>query len=342
MQEERQVLRDGIERFPDAAKLHMMLGQLEERLGNPAAARKALQAGLSHNPKAIPMWIMLARLEERQGSVPAARAILDQARLRNAKSADLWRASVRTEIRAGNKAAASATLTRGMQDCAGTPAVGKLWALHINMAERTQRKAKMQDAVKSADSDPHVFAAVGAVFVGDRKYDKARKFFERATALDGDVGDFWGMWLACEETAKNADAAAKVIAAAKQVRARRNAFASALYRAAAPTLCQHAKRTAGGSTSRGAVGAATQGPNKCAQALRACHATARTGPDAKSRSRAMTNLRRRRTAPQPACTGRRESDGTRVRACTPHPWRKICAQCWAQHIANYLATVLLE
>jgi pre-mRNA-processing factor 6 len=215
------VLQEGIERFPDAPKLHMMLGQLEERDKNAAAARKALQMGLKRNPKCVPMWIMLARLEEKQGSVPAARAILEQGRLRNPKNAELWQAAVRTEVRAGNSAAASATLTRGVQDCEGAQNVGKLWALYIGMAQRTQRKARMQDAVKKADDDPHVFAAVGCVFLADRKYDKARKFFQRATVLNSDIGDFWGIWISCEEAAKQSpDAAANVMAAAKKVRAR--------------------------------------------------------------------------------------------------------------------------
>jgi pre-mRNA-processing factor 6 len=217
VQEEREVLQEGIQRFPDAPKLHMMLGQLEERDNSPSAARKALQTGLKHNSKCVPMWIMLAQLEEKQGSVPAARAILEQGRLRNPRNPELWQAAVRTEVRAGNLAAASATLTRGVQDCEGTDNVGKLWALYIGMAQRTQRKARMQDAVKKADDDPYVFAAVGDVFLADRKYDKARKFLQRATVLDSDIGDFWGMWVSCEEAAKSPDVAANVMAAAKKV-----------------------------------------------------------------------------------------------------------------------------
>ena len=212
------MLQEGIARFGDAPKLHMMLAQLCERTDSLAAARRALQQGLKHSPKCVPLWIMLARLEERQGSVPTARAMLEQARLRNPKNADLWCAAVRTEARANNAAAAAAILTRALQDCADAPGVGKLWALYVTMAERTQRRAKMEDALRKAGDSPHMFAAVGQKFLEDRKYDKARKYFQRATVLDGDIGDFWGMWVACEEAAGVADAAKAVIAAAKKVR----------------------------------------------------------------------------------------------------------------------------
>jgi pre-mRNA-processing factor 6 len=217
MQEQREVLQEGIVRFGDAPKLHMMLAQLEERSGDLPAARRTLQRGLKHSPRCVPLWIMLARLEERQGSVTSARAMLEQGRLRNPQNPDLWCAAVRTEARAGNAAAASATLTRALQDCADTPDVGKLWALYVTMAERAQRRAKMEDALRKAGDSAHMFAAVGQKFLEDRKYDKARKYFQRATVLDGDIGDFWGLWVRCEEAAGNKEAAAKVLAAAKKV-----------------------------------------------------------------------------------------------------------------------------
>jgi Tfp pilus assembly protein PilF len=218
MQEQRQVLQEGMTRFSDAPKLHMMLAQLEEKSGDIPAARKALQKGLKHSPKCVPMWTMLARLEEKHASVPAARAMLEQARLRNPKCSELWRAAVRTESRAGNSAAASTTLTRALQDCAGTAGVGKLWALHVSMAERTQRKAKMEDALRKAGDSPHMFAAVGQKFLEDRRYEKARKYFHRATVLDEDIGDFWGMLVACEQAAGRPDAAAQAVSDAKKVR----------------------------------------------------------------------------------------------------------------------------
>jgi pre-mRNA-processing factor 6 len=80
VQEERELLEQGVAKFGDAPKLHMMLAQLEERQGDVAAARRALQAGLKSSARSVPLWLMLACLEERQGNVPSARAMLEQVR----------------------------------------------------------------------------------------------------------------------------------------------------------------------------------------------------------------------------------------------------------------------
>ena len=78
MQEEKKLLEEGVEKFGDAPKLHMMLAQFSSSRGDAQAARRALQAGLKHSPRRVPLWLMLARLEEKEGNVPSARALLEQ------------------------------------------------------------------------------------------------------------------------------------------------------------------------------------------------------------------------------------------------------------------------
>lgn len=143
-----------------------------------------------------------------------------QARLRVSQSPALWRTAVRTELRAGNDAAASAALVRGLQDCkdvAGSGGVGSLWAQHIALAPRAQRKGRMAECVRQSDDSADIFAAFGAQFAADRKFDIARRYFRRATALDGDIGDIWGMWIAAETMDGKPDGAAEVLAAAQKV-----------------------------------------------------------------------------------------------------------------------------
>lgn len=55
-----------------------MLGQLEERRGNPEAARTAYQNGLKRCMTSAPLWRSLSRLEERSGAVGKARNVLEQ------------------------------------------------------------------------------------------------------------------------------------------------------------------------------------------------------------------------------------------------------------------------
>lgn len=127
---------------------------------------------------------------------------------------------MRTELRAGNDAAAAAVLVRGLQDCkdvAGSGGVGALWAQHIALAPRAQRKGRMAECVRQSDDSADIFAAFGAQFAADRKFDIARRYFRRATALDGDVGDVWGLWIAAETADGQADSATEVLAAAQKV-----------------------------------------------------------------------------------------------------------------------------
>ncbi|PSC71481.1 STABILIZED1-like [Micractinium conductrix] len=193
--EERQLLTEGIRRFPSFWKLHLMLGQLEERQGHADAARLAYAAGIKRNMDAIPLWVAAARLEERGGNVAKARALLEQARLKNPKQPALWLAAVRTETRAQNTKAAEALMAKALQDC---PDSGPLWAETINMAPRPQRKSRSVDALKKCNDDPFVVAAVAGLFWADRKVDKARSWFNRAVTLNPDVGDFWASYFKFE------------------------------------------------------------------------------------------------------------------------------------------------
>ncbi|GLC38459.1 hypothetical protein PLESTB_001727900 [Pleodorina starrii] len=186
---ERELLEEGIRRFPGFEKLYLMLGQLEQRCGNTDGARVAYRNGLARCTASIPLWRSAARLEEEAGgNVGRARALLDQARLKNPKTEALWLAAIRTEQRAGNEKAADSTLAKALQDC---PTSGLLWAEAISMAPRPARRTKATDALKRCDNDPHVVAAVAQLFWADRKVEKARSWFNRAVTLNPDIGDHW-------------------------------------------------------------------------------------------------------------------------------------------------------
>ena len=54
-------------------------------------------------------------------------------------------------------------------------------------------------AIKSCNDDPHVIVAVAGLFVSERKYEKARKWFLRATTINPELGDAWVRWYAFEK-----------------------------------------------------------------------------------------------------------------------------------------------
>ena len=186
--EQRRVLHDGIERFPQAWKLHIMLGQLEEQAGAIEEARKAYSNGVKRCPGSIPLWVSYARMEENQGSIGKARALLEQARLKNPKNELAWLHAVRTELRTGNTKAADTLMAKALQEC---PMSGILWAENVSTAPRTSRKTRSVDALKRCHDDPYVIAAVARLFWNDRKIDKARTWLTRSVTLNSDIGDFW-------------------------------------------------------------------------------------------------------------------------------------------------------
>ncbi|CAM9945628.1 unnamed protein product, partial [Choristocarpus tenellus] len=57
---------------------------------------------------------------------------------------------------------------------------------------------KSLEALKRCDNNPSVIAAVARRFWSDRKYPKARKWFNRAVTLDPDAGDAWAAYYAFE------------------------------------------------------------------------------------------------------------------------------------------------
>ena len=52
--------------------------------------------------------------------------------------------------------------------------------------------------MQRCDNDPHVVAAIAALFWHDRKVDKARTWFNRCVTVAPDHGDFWAAYLKFE------------------------------------------------------------------------------------------------------------------------------------------------
>ena len=204
---EAALLAEGTTRFPTAPKLWMMYGQLREREGDRARAREIYGAGLRACPTSMPLWRLAARVDEALGGAVRARSTLEAARHKLPQSAELWIESVRLERRHGGDKVADALLARALQEC---PSAGALWAEAIATAPRPAQKRTSIDALQRCDNDPAVVLAVARLFAADRKLDKARKWFDRATTLDADAGDAWAAWLAFEHANGDADAVAEV------------------------------------------------------------------------------------------------------------------------------------
>ncbi|KRX96568.1 Pre-mRNA-processing factor 6, partial [Trichinella pseudospiralis] len=190
------LIKQGVEMYPESEKLWMMVGQLYASKGDIESARKAYAEGLKHCSGCIAMWILAAQFEEEQDCFIRARALLEKARLKNPKNPSLWLAAIRIEQRGGFGEAALNLLARALQDC---PNAGLLWAEAIQIESRPARKSKSVDALRKCEHDPHVLLAVSKLFWSERKVNKAREWFNRTVKVDPDLGDSWAYYYKFEQ-----------------------------------------------------------------------------------------------------------------------------------------------
>ncbi|KAI9675608.1 MAG: hypothetical protein M1817_000974 [Caeruleum heppii] len=191
------LVNQGLQLYPTAAKLWMMKGQIYASLPAPNGpkipqAREAYNTGTRACPSSVPLWLLAARLEESLGLPVRARSILDRARLAAPKSASLWLESIRLERRANNLAQAKNLMAKALQELSTS---GLLWAESIwHFEARTHRKTRTVEALRTVESDPYLFVTAARVFWSERKTDKARSWFEKAILAQSDLGDSWGWY----------------------------------------------------------------------------------------------------------------------------------------------------
>lgn len=227
---EKKFLQDGLEKYPKAEKLWLMLAQWHERAElrgdmelEPVAARgqvteiaklstpRAVYASaVDKCRKSVHLWIGYARLEERRGSISKARAILERGResCKGGEKIDiLWRESVSLEVRDSKSKAGTSLLARALQECKHS---GRLWAMSVALEPRAGQKSKSVDAIKHCPEEGIVILEVAKYIWRSGKQDKARTWLKRSVEVDPDWGDSWATLLAFEREHGSADAAADV------------------------------------------------------------------------------------------------------------------------------------
>lgn len=192
------LVQDGLARYPKAAKLHMMKGQIYQfDFDTPqiTQARESYAAGTRACPRSATLWLLASRLEESQSLTVKARSVLERGRIANPKNPLLWTESIRVERRAANNTAAQNLMSRALQDVLPEQS-GSLWAERIwHMASRKERKALALEAVKKVDNNAILFVTVARIFWAERRLEKASTWFEKALVLDSDWGDGWAWYL---------------------------------------------------------------------------------------------------------------------------------------------------
>jgi pre-mRNA-processing factor 6 len=187
-----EVVNEGLQIYPKAAKLWMQKGQIYESKNMLPQAREAYNTGTRACPQSVPLWLLASRLEEKMGVIVKARSVLDRARLAVPKNPELWTETVRLEYRTKNLPAANQKMAQALQECSTS---GLVWSERIwHLEARTQRKPRILEAIQKADNDPILFVTAARIFWGERKLEKADSWFQKAVILDPDQGDTWGWY----------------------------------------------------------------------------------------------------------------------------------------------------
>lgn len=216
---ELKLLQSGLQKYPKAVKLWLMLAQWYERgsrdldldtiedvagkqenseLRTLSDASAVYAKAVERCPKCVELWIGYARNEEKTVSASQARAILERGRERckgTEKIDLLWREYVYLEVRDTQHAAAVSVLARALQHCKHS---GRLWALSIPLEVRSRQKTKSVDAIKQCPEDAAVILEVAKYIWRTGKVEKARSWLKLSSELDADWGDTWATWLAFE------------------------------------------------------------------------------------------------------------------------------------------------
>eukprot|EP01107_Rhizomastix_libera_P018158 TRINITY_DN911_c0_g1_i1.p1 TRINITY_DN911_c0_g1~~TRINITY_DN911_c0_g1_i1.p1 ORF type:complete len:1003 (-),score=265.51 TRINITY_DN911_c0_g1_i1:93-3101(-) len=218
------LLTEGLARFPRFEKLWLLRCELAEEMERERSenigasstpeegqsAKELYQSGLRNCPGSIQLWINAARCEEKDGSAAScarARVLLERARQVILHSPELWLEAIRAEVRVGNKKAALNLLPRAIQDC---PKSGILLAEDILLETNPEARRKKSTSALSITDDPHLLLAVARVFVIERRFDKARNWFQKGSIKDPQLGDVWAAWYAMEQRHGTAEGAAAV------------------------------------------------------------------------------------------------------------------------------------
>lgn len=112
------------------------------------------------------------------------------------------------ELNRNDRKSAQYQLSRALQEC---PTDGQLWGLAIELENKSTRKGVCVDALKKTNKDPYTMLSIAKMCWREKKYAKARKWFESALILNSDLGDTWIYFYAFEVDMNEKDNEKKII-----------------------------------------------------------------------------------------------------------------------------------
>lgn len=183
---------EGLLSFPSCYKLYLQKAQILEEAGDLTKARNVLSIGTKSAPEAIELWRYLSDVDYKLGNGTRARSDLDLGLLKNPNSDKLWFAKLELEKKLKNTDQISVMLTKALKEF---PHSSFIWRFNLTFnTKKSLRKTLYQDALNATNNNVRVLIIIGYNFWIDGKFDKAKRWFERAIVADEDFGDSWAWY----------------------------------------------------------------------------------------------------------------------------------------------------
>ena len=193
----KEIALKGIQDFPNDKNIYIKFAGL----CNNEEARDIIVNACNKLPECGKLWILLARIEETDNNDLKARYILEKGR--NASNdINVLYESIEYEIRKINYKAAELILNKGLQEFSSD---GRLWSYAISLCDSKNKKTRTAEALERCSEDPYLLLAIARLFQSERKFEKARGWYEKALAKGSWLGDIWIYYYSMEEKLKEAE-----------------------------------------------------------------------------------------------------------------------------------------
>lgn len=199
----KEIAEKAISDFPYESKIYIKLSSLCEE----AEAREILKKGLKKINHCGHLWIALAKLEENSKNDLKCRYFLEKGR-NLSTSVDVHLTSIDFELSRNNSKAAEFILNKALQIF---PNDGRLWAFSIMLSDVKVRKTKTAEALERCADDPYILLSIAQLFQSERKFEKARAWYEKGLGKGSRLGDIWIYYYDMEMSIGEVDRGEKIL-----------------------------------------------------------------------------------------------------------------------------------
>ena len=209
----KEIGMNAINDFPNDTKLYIKVAKLssnsESKNFISDACKKFLNCGK--------LWILLSEIEEKANDDLKARYILEKGR-NISNDVEVFIKSIKFELVKNNNKAAEIILNKALQVF---PNNGKLWSYAVELTDSKLKKAKIADALEKSPDCPYLLLTVAKIFQFERKFEKARGWYEKALFKGSWLGDVWVFYYNMELKIGEIEKAEKILERSKNFEIRK-------------------------------------------------------------------------------------------------------------------------